>query len=648
MKGLYPSSLFSAISLLLLLSILAGCGPKPGGQSRNESGKPQTSQLLAAPQNSQEITNILAIARDEGDVERAIAALQTLEQNAPSPLKEEAAFRRLELLLENQYPSALNQANTLLSQYPQHALTPYAHFWLTQWWQAQNNNGSFELSANQDYSDYIINELSLTLNHPRLTQELAQQALNLGRNEIINASKQVALHWYLAASHIDQEHQGDWLRAAASDLTWQEILQLHQQGSISPQRDEALYLQFARLQLISGRMHDLQALANLLTTDFPNLLLTEKITAWASGELKDIYIGVMLPLQGPYARYGKQALNGIRMAMNERQGNNIHLYIEDTSAGETAVIAAYQSLVQRNVNWIIGPLLSKHTEALLPYLEDKLPVISLSKENSLAEASSNLFIHNIAKNTQAAFMARYAYAQGLRRMAVIHGLKASEVSEAESFSRTFERLGGELTPDTQLNSMSINHINELKSLREYSDDEALLEELLSDVALFSPETALEIHLPAGMDGIYLALNGKQVSQLAGQLSYVDIRSIPLLGSSRWMDGHLLDDRGRNLSTARFIQNKANNHDNSTLAPRYRDIWGQGQPGKLFTVAYDTARIAALLGSRLGLHGNDSIHTLHDPEGFPGESGHVYFDEYGAANKEFHIWRIYKHKLVPAS
>jgi len=634
-----------------MVSLLSACGSKktiqpelPSSQQKEKS----SIQLLAPPQNSQEISELLQLANEEGRLDIALNELQRLSHVAPSPLKEEAAFRRIELLLKNHYPNALAEANLLLQEEPNHALAPYAHFWIALWWKSQDLEDNMELLPTTEPADMMLAELTQVLQHPRLTQELAEKALALGHTESLNASHEYAINWYLAAAHVDTAHQGEWLRAAASNLSLDQLLSLQQSGIISPQQDGILYSHFSRLQLMSGNVRSLQTLSAILSSNAPHLPLTQKIKRWASGDTQDIYIGILLPLTGTYARFGKDALNGIRLAMSEQRQDNLHLYIKDTGGGADATIAAYNSLNEQGVDWIIGPLLSKHTEALLPYLKKNIPIISLSKQNNLAEASPALFVHNTAKNTQAVFMAQNSINQGMQRMAVIYANNLSEVSEADAFANEFIRLGGEITSNIALNDNSLDQRSILNDLRENSDDEALLEELLSDLALFSPELNLEVHMPVGIDGLYIATSGKQVSELAGQLAYVDIRNIPMLGSSRWMDGHLLDDRGRNLSSSRFIQNDVKYQGAPNFLTEFREIWGQGQPKKLFTIAYDSTRIATLLGSRLGLHGHRAIQAMHDPAGFPNKSGHVYFDEFGVGNKTFKMYKIKRGKFTPSN
>jgi len=655
MNRLYPSSTSSSTYTLIVLAIclglLSACGPK--SKLRDASStmeKPSVTTFSSAPVISQEIQYYLNLAQEESGLATALEGLSRLSQEAPGPLREEAAFRRVQVLLEKQQPEGLFEAQQLIQRFPNHALTPYAYFWIASWWQSQAFQSEIDSSINIDAINQSISALTLALKHPRLTQQLAKLSIDLGNLEIVHVSPNDAIVWYIQAAHVDGERQEQWLRSAASLLSFSSLKMLQEQGLISPTLDSPLYLYVARSQLMSGNTNDLKALDAYLSLENKHLPVTRKIHAWASGEIQEVYIGILLPLSGRYALFGEEALNGIRLALDEQaQSQHVHLYVEDTHGDDKAAIAAYQALILHNVDWVIGPLLSSNTEALLPYLKKDIPIISLSKENSLAEVSSALFVHNIAKETQAAFMAQYAYSQGIRQMSVLHGVGQDEYSEAQAFADTFTGLGGEIQINIEINTAAsnINHIAELNALRESTDDEALLEELLSDLDLFSPETELETHLSTSMEGIYIATSGKQVSALAGQLAYVDIRDIALLGSDRWADGHLLDDRGRNLTSARFIQT-SDALNTSPLLRHFHDVWGAGVPTKIFTTAYDSTRIAVLLGSRLGLHGEHAIQALHDPEGFQSESGHVTFDAQGVGHKIFNIWRVGGGKIIPAS
>lgn len=633
--------LFKALLLTALAAtLLTACGPKKDVAMGGFKPKPTVqSRLAMPPQSSQAIRNIMEQARESGDPTEALAILNELAVTSPPPLNEEAMFRRVELMLEFLYPEAEREARLLLANYPQHALTPYAHFWIANW----------QLTQQQENRAFA--ELAKVLSHPRLTRELADQSLDLGTPLAQRAGESEALEWFLAAARIDLIRQEHWLRMAAARASMQSITRLHTEQRLHSKPFNDFYLHAARLRLMGGNIEEVQAIAALLATDMPYDPITRKIESWASGKLHGVTIGVMLPLTGQYARFGQEALRGIRLAVaREQQSSRIILRIEDTGDGVEAAIAAYKKLAYGNVDWIIGPLLADHTEALLPHMRADLPVISLTSQVALAEAARNLFIHSLARTTQASFMAEHAWQQGIRKAVVLSGAERSESEEGRAFAETFQALGGEVVEQMELESGAIDHRQALIEMRSRTDNEELLAELDEELWLFTAETELEIRIPVHFDAVYLALPGRGIASLAAQLAYVGVSGTPYYGSSRWQDGHLLDDRGRYLSTARFAHiafPDGNSAELARMKAEYLGAWGQGVPGKLFGIAYDSVTIAAVISGRLGLTGRDAMQALHDNEGFPGLTGHVHFDKRGIGLKSYDLFRVHGGEIVPA-
>ncbi|NOR73165.1 MAG: ABC transporter substrate-binding protein [Mariprofundaceae bacterium] len=631
---------------LLLLSalLLNACAPKKEIAliTPAEPGVEHVFKRLSTPpQTTREIHDLLELARVYNESESALAGLSELAELAPPPMNEEAAFRRVELLLEFQYPEGPAEAESLIEQFPLHALVPYTHSWLARWW---SNLGD----DRQALAEYVK-----LLKHPRLTRELADESLDNGAPLAQRLPEWESVQWFLAAADIDSNRKEYWLRSAANRASLESITRLHNEKLLVEKENITFYLYAARIRLMSGDIDEVRAIAGLLSASMPFHATTRKIEGWASGITQQITIGLLLPLTGKYAHYGEKALRGIRLALAaETYGDKVELRIEDTGDDATGAVNAYKQLISDGSDWVIGPLLTEHTEALLPHLEPGVPVISLANRPGIADASSGLFIHTLARDVQASYMADFAWQQEVRRVVVLHGNSLSESQEADAFIEAFENLGGEVVEQLMLevSSDSPDSRPDLQALRERSDDEELLAELDEDLTLLSAEIELEIRMPINFDAVYLAMPGKRVASLAGQLAYVDISGIPLYGSNRWQDGHLLDDRGRYLSGSRFSSISFPAGDSNAvrrMLRSYREIWGAGKPGKLFGIAYDSVLIAAVLGSRLGLNGPDAFDGLQDSDGFPGLTGHVRFDDEGIGRKEFEVFTIKRGKLTPA-
>ena len=582
----------------------------------------------------------MASARAGGDIQDIFAQLDTLAHSAAVPVQQEARFRKAQLMLEGNVPGASESATAVIRDYPNHALVPYAHFWLARWW------------IEQELPGRALQEMRASLLHPRLTGELVDHILDIGPALVPEATEHDAVDWLLTAADIDLAGRDSWLRIAARRASMDSIAQHLHDGSVSPRILPDFSLYAGRTRLMNGDIEGVKKIAALLAQAMPNDPKIAQLESWASGEISPATIAVMLPLSGKYARYGEQALRGIRMALASLDFDQyITLRVEDTASDRNTAIQAYRKLASENVSIIIGPLLSDTTEAIVPYLKSTIPVISLTGRTDLAQRSDALFIHTLSPLAQVNVMALYAWQHEAKRIVVITDA-AQQQSEAALFASTFTSLGGEVLQTLQLQQGQLDYRDQLKQLRFDTDDEELLAELDEDLNVLLPEMDVEIRMPVNFDAVYLALNGKQVALLAGQLAYAGISGVPLYGSSRWNDGHLLDDRGRYLSHARFATSNRSQHQHASAESKHfdfthREAWGSGKASDLTRLSYDTMRIATVMTNQLGLEKHAILRELQDPEGFPAMTGHVQFDASGVGQKKLDIYSIQKGKIVPA-
>jgi len=644
-----PAMLPKAIIYVLLgafsLFLLSGCQTtkQPSGISGVEKSRPGLRRLAPAPVSAAEIQLLMQRARAGEDVNQIMRELDRLIGQGDPLIRDEALFRKAQLLLENQRSGAPEVTRAVIEAHPQHALVPYAHFWLAKWW------------ISQDEASRALEKMREALKHERLTRELADEIFDVAPAITQQASEREAVYWLLAAAEVDQGGRDSWLRLAARRASMETIEQLHRDGTLSRDLMPDFDLHAGRSRLMTGDTQAVARIAQLLAASFPSHSNLKQLQAWASGEVRAATIGVLLPLSGPYARYGQEALRGIRIALAGLEYDEyITLRVEDTASDSATAISAYKRLADESVNMIIGPLLAETTEALLPYLRSDLPVISLTGRTDLAAASPALFIHTLSPLAQIYVMAQYAWQHGATRMVVMSGA-ADDQTEAEMFSKSFQALGGEISGLVHLEKSTMDHRAMLRKMRYQTDDEMLLAELDEELAVMLPKMDIEIRMPVGFDGIYLALDGRQVSMLAGQLAYAGINNVPLYGSSRWQDGHLLDDRGRYLSKARFAASNTSSARNINQEDpdvrafqfKYRQVWGNAKVSDLMSLAFDTMRIATVMTSRLGLSRHEIVRALRNPEGFPALTGHVRFDESGVGQKQLDVFGIKNGEIVPA-
>jgi len=637
----YPACRMAATAMLcLMLFLMAACGANKVPPTL--SSKPPSVHLAARPKTSISIQALMRLGLEEGKTKAALTGLQHLADEAEPPINVEAQFRRVQLLLFINDTRAMPEAEKLLATYPEHALVPYLHMWIAQWAEGHQDNAT------------VLAHTAAALAHPRLTLEIANRIIGMGFTAARRSPDWDAVQWFLSVARSIpdnmKEKRDNWLREAAARASMSMIGRLRDAGRLHGRVGQSFYLYAARAHLMMGDMAAVQTLSAWLKKDFPYTREASRVATWAVSGIHQVNIGVMLPLTGKYARFGRQTLLGMRLALNSlRDNGGITLHISDTKGDAGQCVRAYQQLVNAGSEMIIGPLLEACVSALVPRLHGNIPVLSLTSQSHLASRSPMLFVHTLALTMQARFMAAHAWQQGERRMVVIDTDNSSSRREGDIFTRAFKALGGEVVDHVTISHKGIDFRSDLRAMRMHTDDEDLLNELDEELAL-SVEPEMEIRMPVNFDAVYLALPGKQVALLAGQLAYVDVNNVRIYGSGRWQDGNLLSDNGRYLGRAQFSDVSFPNGASPELQHfmlTWRDLRGVDKPGKLVGLAYDSTLIAALLTSRLGLSGTALVTGLHETTGFPGLTGHVRFDEKGVGHKDFELFRIRHGHIVPA-
>jgi len=643
-------------SLLMAAVLLAGCGPKTPVSSRVGAvpEKPHIIKSETKTPVSPAITAMMRLAFEEGRIDEALQGLDHLIEIGQPPDLEEALFRRVQILLFTDDERAVAQANALLHAYPEQALIPYLHVWLMQWAERKQLDGE------------VLKHAMAVFKNPHANASLRERAAALGAAAARRSDDWVAVQWFFHAAELLADKRESWLREASSRASMAMLGRLRDAGELKNETGKLLLQHAARARLMTGNISAVQVLAGWLKESFPHSAEARISAAWAAGVTHPANIGVMLPLSGEYAQFGRQALHGVRLAIEGLEDNqDITLYLADTGANPEPVsgamngagqspqmcLNAYHSLVEKHVDLIVGPLLGDCAKMLTQHMRGKVPVISLTSRSLLARKSPLLFVHTLSPLLQARFMANYAIAEKRNRMVVISTDAPSSLAEADAFAEEVTQLGGEVLDRLRLPQGSIDFRNALRELRMRTDDEQLLAELDEDLAVSAQsEDDMEIRMPVNFDAVFLALSGRQVALLSGQLAYVGVKNVHLYGTSRWQDGYLLSDHGRYLRQARFSDVAFPNGTTPELRRfklAWRDVWGLEKLGKLSGLAYDSMLIGVLLTHRMGLSGQALLAALKDKTGFPGLTGHVRFSADGVGQKYFELFRIRHNKIVPA-
>lgn len=180
------------------------------------------------------------------------------------------------------------------------------------------------------------------------------------------------------------------------------------------------------------------------------LLTPRKRTQPAQNQV--VKVGVVLPLSGDGAAYGKKEQDGVALAIeqanaaNAQSGVCIAAIYEDSQGNPAPAVSAIQKLIAVDkVPLVIGDAFSSPTLAMMP-VADKAGVVIMSPSASspkLSGASRFFFRVWPSDNAEGSVMADVAFRQlGLKTFAILHGKNEYGLGLKDVFAAKIRELGG--------------------------------------------------------------------------------------------------------------------------------------------------------------------------------------------------------------
>lgn len=233
-----------------------------------------------------------------------------------------------------------------------------------------------------------------------------------------------------------------------------------------------------------------------------------------------IKIGGIGPLTGEQASYGISCNQGAQIAVDEINaaggimGKQVELLFEDDECDEQKSVNAYNTLMDKGVNAIVGCTTSGCSIAV-GAVSQKDGILQITPSGSAAECTSgsNAFRICFTDPLQGETMAQYIIDAGHTNVAMIYD-NGDEYSKGihDAFALKFEELGGQVVCDESFTKGDIDFKTQLTKVQSSGADCIFLPIYYSDVAKISEQAAsLGLALPYygcdGWDGVVEQLNG---------------------------------------------------------------------------------------------------------------------------------------------
>ena len=242
------------------------------------------------------------------------------------------------------------------------------------------------------------------------------------------------------------------------------------------------------------------------------------------GAPDSVVIGAILPRSGSeyLGRYGELVLQGLEVAVaefSESSPRPVALDVVDDGGDPERAALAMARLERRGAVAVIGPLLPQAVAAAAAARGESGPVI-IAPLASEVPGAPNVYALNAPDLLGAEALARYAAAEGMRRVAILYPRTQEHRRQAFAFSAMLEQAGGTVVVEVPYDSGTTTFATQLKAI-----------------------------LEAAPDAIYVPAPERDVHQIAPQITYYGLAGagVRVLGGEEWTTPSV-----RNQVAARYL------------------------------------------------------------------------------------------------
>ena len=342
-----------------------------------------------------------------------------------------------------------------------------------------------------------------------------------------------------------------------------------------------------------------------------------------------VRVGILLPLTGTAAPFGRDLLAASQMAVFDLADANFELRLYDTGGQAEQARTAALIAQREGVQVILGPLFSDAVLATADVARSTgIPVIAFSNDREVV--GDGVYAVGFFPEDQVRRIVDFSYSRGMTRYSALAPEDLYGTRMGTALNETAAG-GREVTDVAFYQDETEALIDTVKQLGRYDErHEALLEQRrelaarddeISQRALRRLED-LETLGEVGFEALLLPAGGEEVLRIAPLLAFYDIdpSQIKLLGTWLWDDPALRTEP--NMVGAWFAAPPAATREN--FVERFEQLY-ERSPDRRATLAYDATALTIVLAQRAARANEAAANpfaavALTSPSGFSGMDG----------------------------
>ena len=204
------------------------------------------------------------------------------------------------------------------------------------------------------------------------------------------------------------------------------------------------------------------------------------LAASAAAQAKDLTVGLIVPMSGPFAAHGKQITHGIDLYLAEHQqtlgGRKVKLIIKDDTGIAPAVAKrlAQELLVKDKVDILAGFTLTPNAFSVAPLAtEAKVPMVVMNAATASVVEKSPFIVRTSMTMPQSAWaMAQWAWANKVKSAYIVVADYGPGHDSQAQFTKTFTGLGGKIVGEVRTPVTTTDYSPFLQRLKDAKPDAA--------------------------------------------------------------------------------------------------------------------------------------------------------------------------------
>nr|WP_269498470.1 ABC transporter substrate-binding protein [Castellaniella sp. S9] len=297
------------------------------------------------------------------------------------------------------------------------------------------------------------------------------------------------------------------------------------------------------------------------------------LAAMASGvsQAKDLKVGLVVPLSGPFASTGQQMMNGVNLYVQEHgatvAGRKVVLIVKDDTGVSPAITKrqAQELLIKDEVDVLAGFGLTPGAFATAPLAEQtETPMVVMNAATSAITTKSDYITRTSTTLPQvAAPMATWAKDNGVQKVYVIVADYGPGHDAAAQFKKTFTAAGGEIIGEVHTPLTKPDFAPFLQKIKDAAPD------------------ALFLFIPNGDQGVAFAKGYKERG--------LDRAGIKLLATGDIATEDMIDamgDSALGIITSYYYAQAHDSPENKAYVAAYAKAYPQVRPNMISVAGYD--------------------------------------------------------------